>query len=349
MNSTSEAKDRFGRYTRPESVGDVLRRTREHYGLELEAVSESLKIRPHYLQAIEESRLDDLPGTAYAVGFVRTYAEYLGLDSVDLMRRFRNEARGAVPEAELLVPNAQRERRFPGGAVLILSLVLAAVAYGGWYALSERDKVVVEAVPEVPPEMLAAGDAPADRMAPSATVAVAATVDGSETPAEPSDPSAAASLSDAGSAAASAAESDQAPTAEPASAEAATQVAAVTPTPDPSEPAATPAPEPEVQTGFVPRGQVYGADNENARIIILARLESWVRVSDANQKPIWTRVLREGEAYQVPNDPSLTLTTGNAGGLEIYVDGKPIPPIGGVGMVSRNVPLDPALMAARAQ
>jgi cytoskeleton protein RodZ len=341
MSYTPDAMERFGRYTRPETVGDVLRRAREHYGLDLESVSESLKIRLHYLQAIEDSRLDDLPGTAYALGFVRTYADYLGLDSIELIRRFRDEARGAVPDAELLVPNPQRERRFSGGAVLILSLVLAAVAYGGWYAMSERDKVAVEAVPQVPPEMLAQDEATTAR-AQGAAVAVAATVDEAAADAAAVDgPSPGTTASPPPAAAEGATGPSPGPAETPAAA--AAQVAAVAPPPAP------PVPEPVAQsTGFVPQGEVYGADNKGARIVILARLESWVRVSDANQKPIWTRVLREGEAYQVPNDPGLTLTTGNAGGLEIYIDGKPIPAIGGVGMVSRNVPLDPAAMSGAA-
>jgi cytoskeleton protein RodZ len=230
----------------------------------------------------------------------------------------------------------------------MVSLVLAAVAYGGWYALSERDKVAVETVPEVPATMLAEATDGEPRPAADARVAVAATVDD---PAAATTPTPAASVDPADSAAAPpppaaqpAPADDASSPAEPPAPDEAAQVAttATVPLPPPAPTVPEAAPQP---AGFAPQGQVYGVDNKDARIVILARLESWVRVSDKNQKPVWTRVLREGEAYQVPNDPSLTLTTGNAGGLEIYVDGKPIAPIGGVGMVSRNVSLDPAAFA----
>ena len=53
-----------------------------------------------------------------------------------------------------------------------------------------------------------------------------------------------------------------------------------------------------------------------------------------------TRLLRRGESYDVPARPGLTLLTGNAGGLEITVDGKAIPALGPVGAVRRHVALD---------
>ena len=44
-----------------------------------------------HLKAIEDSRFQELPGPTYAVGFVRTYGSYLGLDGEDVVRRFREE------------------------------------------------------------------------------------------------------------------------------------------------------------------------------------------------------------------------------------------------------------------
>jgi cytoskeleton protein RodZ len=52
-------------------------------------------------------------------------------------------------------------------------------------------------------------------------------------------------------------------------------------------------------------------------------------------------VLKSGEVYKVPPKPGLSLRTGNAGALEISVDGKTMPPIGGIGTLRRNVALDP--------
>jgi len=90
----------------------------------------------------------------------------------------------------------------------------------------------------------------------------------------------------------------------------------------------------------LPRGQDYGVTNGEARVVLVARQEAWVQVSGANQE-VWTRVLRPGDRYLVPNDPSLTLSTGNAGGLDILVDGKKVASLGPVGVVRRGISLDP--------
>jgi cytoskeleton protein RodZ len=52
-------------------------------------------------------------------------------------------------------------------------------------------------------------------------------------------------------------------------------------------------------------------------------------------------VLKPGESYRVPDRAGVSMQTGNAGGLEIIVDGKPAPSIGPNGAVRRNVSLEP--------
>lgn len=60
-------------------------------------------------------------------------------------------------------------------------------------------------------------------------------------------------------------------------------------------------------------------------------------------------MLKSGEVYKVPSKPGLFLRTGNAGALEIAVDGKRVPAIGAVGTLRREVVLDPdALIAGKA-
>ena len=54
-----------------QAVGAVLRERREELGFDLDAVGEALRIKPIYLAALEQSRAEDLPGTTYAIGFIR--------------------------------------------------------------------------------------------------------------------------------------------------------------------------------------------------------------------------------------------------------------------------------------
>src|SRR3989304_6123412 len=81
----------------PGPIGRGLGRARAGYGQDLVAVAAQLRIRATYLDAIEKGRFEDLPGATYAIGFVRSYAEYLGLDGADLGRRVR--ARGGGVKA----------------------------------------------------------------------------------------------------------------------------------------------------------------------------------------------------------------------------------------------------------
>ncbi|HYZ31398.1 MAG TPA: DUF4115 domain-containing protein, partial [Crenalkalicoccus sp.] len=76
-------------------------------------------------------------------------------------------------------------------------------------------------------------------------------------------------------------------------------------------------------------------------ILLRARAESWIQVRDRAGGPVLVnRVLRPGETWTVPPRDGLLLTTGNAGGLEILVDGQPAPGLGPGSAVRRDVPLE---------
>ena len=70
-----------------------------------------------------------------------------------------------------------------------------------------------------------------------------------------------------------------------------------------------------------------------SRILVRAKTESWVQVADDNEKVLFTELLKAGDEYEVPDKPGLRLETGNAGALEILVDGKLVPSIGEEGAV----------------
>jgi len=76
-------------------VGALLKASRLRIGDDLRFVAETLHIRFIYLEAIEAGRYDDLPGVAYAIGFIRSYADYLGLDSDEVVRRYKAESSAA--------------------------------------------------------------------------------------------------------------------------------------------------------------------------------------------------------------------------------------------------------------
>ena len=83
----------------PNTIGDDLCRARQRSGKTLTEISLALKIATHHLTAMEHNSFDALPGRAYAFGFLRSYASYLGLDASSFIGRLRAEM--AVPDVTL--------------------------------------------------------------------------------------------------------------------------------------------------------------------------------------------------------------------------------------------------------
>jgi cytoskeleton protein RodZ len=131
-------------------VGADMRMARERLGWSLPAVAAQLRIRLPYLEAIEDGRLCDLPGNAYAVGFLRTYAVILGLDPDEISRRFRAEAADVNRKTELTFPAPVPERGVPAGAMVLVGVVLVLAAYAGWYRFSSDRGPMADAVQAVP-------------------------------------------------------------------------------------------------------------------------------------------------------------------------------------------------------
>lgn len=351
---------------RRQSVGAQLREAREKCGYGLEAVSDHLRIRLNYLQAIEDGRVTALPGATYANGFVRAYAEYLGLDVNDVVQRFRADAQKLnSQQSKLVFPTLASEARFPSGAVLFLSVLLAATVYGGWYYLSEQGTRVEEVA-----------TVPADLAAPETAVAAGGqgALEGAEAPAPgwvsagpaPLEADATAAQAATGEGEIGVAQQQKPVAAEPTLFTPAGR-ALVVPI---GKPAEIPLPRPPLDERPTPEDlAALGADEpataqlaalelevaaaapappEPSRILLVARQESWVQVISPDSTTLMSQVMRAGESFAVPDRPGLSLVTGNAGGLEIWVDGRQIPPLGAIGVVRRGVPLDPARLGGAA-
>lgn len=72
-----------------ESMGEVLRRQREHKKLSLEQVHDQTKISVHVLKSIEQDDFGSFESEIYLKGFVKTYSEFLGLSHVEVWRKYR--------------------------------------------------------------------------------------------------------------------------------------------------------------------------------------------------------------------------------------------------------------------
>jgi cytoskeleton protein RodZ len=91
---------------------------------------------------------------------------------------------------------------------------------------------------------------------------------------------------------------------------------------------------------------VMATSSADARVVITARADSWVQIQGPGNELVMTRILRPGESYPVPERPGLVMVTGNAGGLEVVVDGRPVGSLGAMGVVKRGIALDPDSLRA---
>lgn len=424
-------------------VGPLLRASRQRVGEELRDVAEMLRIRYPYLEAIEDGRFKDLPGQTYAVGFVRAYAEHLGLDSEEVVRRYKIEVEAGGARHDLHFPTPVAETGFPGGAIVFVGLVVAVLAYGGWYLSTTKDGFFSDLVAPLPERLAALVDGGSDEAAKPAepladkadagpateetatpppepkptsesaekpqseTVAESATSPEQPTASEETSTDAPAlatqTVAAAPEAAAPAAETE---TTSPASAETAPETAPETtpenagetapeavPAPAATEAASTtatgaapsaaqaahetvaqavseaaaeapartetettaPPPAPVVETPAAAPTETASTETQQpaapaaaepaSRIVVHATANSWIEVrDDFSNTMLVSRLLKAGERYAVPDKTGLSLHTGNAGALEILVDGEAVPPIGAGGAVLRGVQLDPDLL-----
>jgi cytoskeletal protein RodZ len=116
-------------------IGASLREARTRRGLSREDVQQAIRIRDRYLAALEDENWDLLPGEAYAKGFLRTYAEFLGLDGAlyidEFNRRFAtHEEQPFMPEA--IAPIGTRSIGILRPLVAIAAIVAVVAAVAAW-------------------------------------------------------------------------------------------------------------------------------------------------------------------------------------------------------------------------
>jgi hypothetical protein len=125
-------------------IGNSLREARMRQGLEVPQVEHATKIRGKYLRALEEEAFETLPAQTYVKGFLRSYADYLGLDGQLYVDEY-NSRYVVDPSEEFFRPRrspqqrTRRERRLESrvvalallGIAALTALIFVAFRYGG--------------------------------------------------------------------------------------------------------------------------------------------------------------------------------------------------------------------------
>lgn len=359
-------------------VGPLLRAYRLRMGADLDVASEALNIRRGFLEAIEDGRYHELPGPAYISGFVRAYAEFLGIDGDEVVRRVRAETKAGTGPESLHFPEPVSESASPGGSIVLVGALIAMLAYGVWYVGTSREGTVADLVAPLPDRLAAllpGGGTTQPSADPEPAADPAPAVAPTTPAAPPSTPPADIRVADADAAATRPRRPENATdAAEPASSQRADETvpqaladtdsrarggppslvaggsgAAVAGGSDLLSSAERPNDAAGNRTTHAPSAARAGETSTaiGARVVLTATERSWVEIRDPLGNRILSRIMAPGEAYQVPDQAGLRLTVGNAGGLEIRVNGQPIPALGGPGVVRRNVPLEPDRLQTR--
>ncbi len=312
-------------------AGWFLQREREKRGETLEYAGEVTGIHPYHIEAIEFGDMTRMPTRLEALEMISAYAQYLGFDPEPLVMHYvrflpkpaiaprahhpANPAPlssakilsfGKMPKLPALNFNF---KNIPGGAGGLVASVAGAVflfAGASWMMMPASD-----GMQKAPQVAITADPMPTASTGPE-TAAIKIT--------EEKMPDDQVASADPGTADEASAPAN--PDLDGLGAFIAEQV------PDGQKPAAEAAPAPADNVAAIddvvetPDGRVFGAKNEQARLVLKAKAPVWVRVEDAQGNVVMTQMLMKGDTYQVPNREGLVVIARDGGLLSYVIDGK---------------------------
>jgi transcriptional regulator with XRE-family HTH domain len=279
-------------------IGQALRAVRERKKLSLEEVADITRVRRAYLADIEAMRLDKLPSRPFTIGYIRAYAEALGLDGEVAVERFRAEE----PDLNepLRAPVGVIETGDPRLMAIVAGIVVMLAAIVLWNVaqrtMTANAPPSPTASPKATADALAAQKAGPLSLGPPLPAPVESTTPPPyETPGLPSlNPDAAAVTHVASGAASGLA-------------------------PEPL----TPAELARLSPTFVPNGKIYGAPADQPSAVTLQALKSAsLIVRGADGSIYFARQFAAGEAFRAPPVAGLTAAVSVPASFQVFVNGQ---------------------------
>ncbi len=302
-------------------VGKLLKEMRLQKDLSISDVSKKLCIRKIYLEAIEDSNYKELPPLPYGVGFIRSYAEYLGLNSGNIVELYKEET-NIKPDKDIFVLEPQNEATVPNRKYLLISLLAIIFVYFLWYAYNNK----ISGVEEPESDVLAEESISEDN---------------NELPLVVEDFSVTEENTDNSSESSKAEEK----------AKVITEQVTVTDASFPleeDEEKKTVAEEPKKELNTTP-AKVEEQPQEKAAeakpvdgVVINIKKETWIEVKDAEKLYI-SKVLQAGDSYKVPEGKGMILSVGRVEAVDVLINGKVTPVV--KPDKKMNIALDPFLNA----
>ena len=128
-------------------VGAMLKEMRLQKGLKIAEISKHLCIRKHYIEAIEESDYKEIPAFPYGIGFIRSYANFLGLNGENIVDLYKEETQGdKTKDSKILEP--QKDAVMPEIRYLLISILAIILIYVVWMVFNSKEEAIVENLAE---------------------------------------------------------------------------------------------------------------------------------------------------------------------------------------------------------
>lgn len=271
-----------------ETLGARLRAARLASGMSITELSHKTRVHTRFLAAIEQGDPSVLPSRIFTMGYVRIYAQVLGLDEQEAVAQFKNEfPEASVPLQAPTGTNFQEMRR--RSPVILGILAVVAVAVLGWNIFQRLSRIDaphpsdlsavpqewVQATPLEISDVLMLGApqaAPPDQSTPPLylTRGIEAQLIGD----------------------------------------------------DPEAIAFAGAPAPPVQAAFNPRGALYGAPATSSIVVLQANKPATVVVRQSDSRVLFARQLAAGDSWRAPMNVSATVDVSDPAAFDIYMNGE---------------------------
>ena len=308
------------------SVGTYLRELRARRGTSIEELGRVTRVASRYLEALEADAHESLPAPVFTRGFIRAYCQAVGQPADEALALYDAREVGPLPRVTLGAPPAPREteRAIRSRSAVLVSLALVLVLGGALFAVA----LIIQ--PRDRGERMAASSPRESRSEPPA-VAPTRVIAAPVAPPPPAVPPGAPPPSP-GPAPAPVATTARPPAAPVASVQ-------VVP-PQVAPPAGTSAPAPTVQAVTPPNLDVLAGVNSPYRLVARTTEATWIRVRTDDGRNS-EESIPAGEVREWVSNRPFILTVGNAAGVSLELNGRPVPPLGARGAVIPRLVLPP--------
>lgn len=277
-----------------ETLGQALKAVRHDKGLTLQEVAEITRVRRAYLEAVEETRLDELPSRPFTIGYIRAYASALGLDPEAATERFRMEE--PVLDEPLRAPIGVPDEKDPRVAAFLIGALVIVAAIVMWN-VAQRSMLAGGPAPPLAPQAFADKALSQMKTGPIHLGAPLPAPVESTTPPPYETPGLAEAMG-----------LKSGPTASPS-----------VPKPQDFPPVDIDA----LPKTFVPAGKVYDAGPNLASVVTLQALKPGSLIlRGADGSVYFARQLSKGEAFRVPQLAGVTVDVSNAHDFQVFVYGQ---------------------------